>query len=180
MLRRDPLADPRPLIRRVHAYVAYYLGPGADADDVTSETIERALRYRDSYDPRKGAPVTWLIAIARRCIAAHLAASAPVDAISTADDELSPEDLETAAIARVTVRAAVAALPQRDRELVALRYGADLTARQIGDLLGMKQNAVEVALHRLHERLRLQLGVEEGPRKGSTPLAISKSRATID
>ena len=42
--RRDPLADPEPLIRRVYSYVAYRIGPGADAQDVTSDTFERALR----------------------------------------------------------------------------------------------------------------------------------------
>jgi DNA-directed RNA polymerase specialized sigma24 family protein len=66
---RDPLADPRPLIRRVYAYVAYRLGAGPDAEDVTSETFERAFRYRDSFDPNRGDPVAWLIGIARRCIA---------------------------------------------------------------------------------------------------------------
>ena len=46
---RDVLADPRPLIERVYGYVAYRIGDGPDAEDVTSETFERALRYRDSY-----------------------------------------------------------------------------------------------------------------------------------
>jgi RNA polymerase sigma factor (sigma-70 family) len=42
----------------------------------------------------------------------------------------------------------------RDRELVALRYGADLTAAQIAELLGLTTNAVEVGLHRALARLR--------------------------
>ncbi len=66
---RDPLADPAPLVRRVYAYVAYRLGDGPDAEDVTSEVFERALRYRESYDSRKGDPAAWLIGIARRCVA---------------------------------------------------------------------------------------------------------------
>ena len=66
MLRRDPLANPEPLIRRVYAYVAYRVGDGPDAEDLTSETFERALRYRKSYDPRKGEPVAWLLGIAKR------------------------------------------------------------------------------------------------------------------
>ena len=66
---RDPLADPQPLIRRVYGYVAYRVGDGPDAEDVTSETFERALRYRESFDPRRGEPASWLIGIARRCIA---------------------------------------------------------------------------------------------------------------
>ena len=67
-MARDPLADPQPLIRQLYAYVAYVLGDGPDAEDVTSEAFERALRYRRSYDPAKGTPIAWLIGISRRCI----------------------------------------------------------------------------------------------------------------
>jgi len=41
-MRSDPLANPEPLIRRVYAYVAYRLGDGPDAEDVTSQVFERA------------------------------------------------------------------------------------------------------------------------------------------
>src|ERR687884_1713149 len=68
MLRNDPLANPEPLIRRVYAFVAYRLGDGPDAEDVTNDPFERALRSRDSYARRKGEPITWLLGIARRCI----------------------------------------------------------------------------------------------------------------
>ena len=62
---RDPLANPEALIRRVYAYVAYRLGDGPDAEDVTSEVFERALRYRESYDRSKGEPIAWLLGIAQ-------------------------------------------------------------------------------------------------------------------
>jgi len=68
MFRADPLANPEPLIKRVYAYVAYRVGDGPDAEDLTSETFERALRYKKSYDSTKGEPIAWLIGIARRCI----------------------------------------------------------------------------------------------------------------
>ena len=54
MLRVDPLANPEPLIRRVYSYVAYRVGDGPDAEDITSETFERALRYKKSYDSTQG------------------------------------------------------------------------------------------------------------------------------
>ena len=57
MARKDPLADPAPLIRRVYSYVAYRIGDGPDAEDLTSEVFERALKYRESYDPDRGGPV---------------------------------------------------------------------------------------------------------------------------
>jgi RNA polymerase sigma-70 factor (ECF subfamily) len=173
-MARDPLANPEPLIRRVYSYVAYRIGDGPDAQDITSETFERALRGRDTYDPSRGAPVSWLIGIARRCLSDALAARA----VSTADPpELHHDgELEERSIMRLTLSAALATLGEREQELIALRYGADLTARRIGEVLGMRTNAVEVALHRALMRLRDDMDAEratdslarrrEGGRKG--------------
>jgi RNA polymerase sigma-70 factor, ECF subfamily len=156
IFRRDPLANPHALIRRVGSYVAYRIGDGADAEDVTSEVFERALRYRDSYDPSRGEPVAWLIGIARRCIDDMLRTRALL--IAEAPDVPDPTDLEENTIRRLSLAREVARLEVSDRELIALRFGADLTARQIGRLLGMRRNAVEVALHRALARLRARLG----------------------
>ena len=153
---RDPLADTATLVRRVYAYVAYRLGDGPDAEDVTSDVFERALRYRESYDPGKGDPAAWLIGIARRCVAdAALRAKPQQPAVHDVREEPDPA---APAVERLTLRAAVASLDDRDRELIALRYGADLTARQIAETLEMRTNAVEVALHRALGRLRDLLG----------------------
>jgi RNA polymerase sigma factor (sigma-70 family) len=153
-MSRDPLANPAPLIRRVYAYVAYRIGDGADAEDVTSETFERALRYRDRFDPAKGEPISWLIGIARRCIADRGVPDVP----RHEPVELpGPGDLEHDTALRVDVSALLARLDEREREIVMLRYGADLTARQIGEVLGMRSNTVQVSLHRTLARLRAEL-----------------------
>jgi len=151
----DPLSNPGPLIRRTYAYVAYRLGDGPDAEDVTSATIERALRYRKSYDPRKGDPISWLIGIARTCVADHVGARVPT--ASHPEEVAGSVDLEADVLRRLTVAEAVAGLDERDQELIALRFGADLSAHAIAGLLGMTTNAVEVALHRSRERLRGEL-----------------------
>ena len=159
MFGRDPLADPA-LVRRVYAYVAYRIGSGPDAEDVTSETFERALRYRHTYDRSKGELSAWLVGIARRTIDTRSRAAEPVDEL----DAVAPGDLEADTVRRVALAEAVSRLDDRERELIALRYGADLTARQIGELLEMRTNAVEVALHRALARLRAELedaGAEE-------------------
>jgi RNA polymerase sigma-70 factor (ECF subfamily) len=64
----------------------------------------------------------------------------------------------------MTLAAALAQLSDRDRELIALRYGAGLTAAQIARLLDLQTNAVEVALHRALARLRRILEPEETAR----------------
>ncbi len=152
LFARDPLANPEPLIRRVYAYAAYRLGDGPDAEDVTSEVFERALRYRDSYDRSKGEPVAWLLGIASRCASAALAAR--TEAPPQIDRAAESTSFEDESVRRLALAAGLAQLGERDQELIALRYGADLTAAQIARVLDAKTNAVEVALHRAVDRLR--------------------------
>ena len=155
----DPLRDPAPLVRRVYAYAAYRLGDGPDAEDVTGETFERALRYRDSFDPKKGPAAAWLVGIARRCADDHLRARGqeiPAEDDAIFDRLSDPGPAETTPM-RLDLAEALATLGQRDRELIALRYGADLKAKDIAALLGQRINTVEVALHRALDRLRLVL-----------------------
>src|SRR5215217_5483368 len=98
MFRVDPLANPEPLIRRVYGYVAYRIGDGPDAEDITSETFERALRYKKSYDSSKGEPIAWLIGIARRCIEGR----PPSLELSTEQFEAADHgDLEDDAVRRI-------------------------------------------------------------------------------
>ena len=168
----DPLEDPAPLVRRVYAYAAYRLGDGPDAEDVTSETFERALRYRKSYNDKQGSPAAWLIGIARRAADDHLRLKGieiPTDDELLFERQAEPGPTLEAAV-RLDLHAAVATLGARDRELIALRYGADLKARDIAAILDQRTNAVEVALHRALERLRATL------EPGSTPESSDAAR----
>ena len=152
---RDPLDDPEPLIRRVYAYVAYRIGDGPEAEDVTSETFERALRGKHTFDRSRGTEIGWLFGIARRCLAE--AVEKRLLTVAEPVEQAGHHDLEERAVSRLALADAVATLDERDQELVALRYGADLTAKRIGEILGMETNAVEVALHRALARLRGRL-----------------------
>jgi RNA polymerase sigma-70 factor (ECF subfamily) len=176
LFHRDPLDDPGPLVERVYAYVAYRIGAGPDAEDVTSEAFERALRFRDSYDPARGSPAVWLIGIARRVLYDRV--QAPVG--PELPDVPSTEQLEDEAVRRLTLAEALRSLGDRDAELLALRYGGDLSARQIGELLGVRTNAVEVALHRALRRLRAELEPAEraasGPRQSLAPFAAKTAK----
>jgi RNA polymerase sigma-70 factor (ECF subfamily) len=131
MSAHDPLSNAGETLRSLYAYVAY--------------------------DPAAGTPIAWMIGIAKNCLA-----DARPDAARHSDADVeqlvdSKEDFTTGVAERADLHAAVARLDERDRELLALRYGADLSARQIGRLLEMRTNAVEVALHRALGRLRRSL-----------------------
>jgi RNA polymerase sigma-70 factor (ECF subfamily) len=149
----------------VYAYVAYRVGEGPDAEDITSAVFENALRYRSTYDPSRGEPATWLLGIARRCVT-----KAFVERRSSTEVETeAPLDVEHQVLQRLMLQGAVATLSERERDLIALRYGADLGARQIAELLGLTTNAVEVALHRALSRLRTTL---EHPLRGEGDLPV--------
>jgi RNA polymerase sigma factor (sigma-70 family) len=148
----DPLANPEPLIKSVYAFVAYRIGAGHDAEDVTGEVFERALRYRKGYDPSKGSPLAWLVGIARRVLADRALSGA--ETVTEVPDTPAPGELESDSVQRLALAAAVARLSDRDRELLAMRYGADMKAAQIAQVLEQSTNSVEVALHRALRRLR--------------------------
>jgi RNA polymerase sigma-70 factor, ECF subfamily len=177
VFRIDPLANPEQLIRRVYAYVAYRIGDGPDAEDVTSETLERALRYRKSYDSSKGEPAAWLLGIARRCIDDSFARRPETG--EEPREQVAPGDLEEETASRLRLSAALALLNDRERELVALRFGADLTARQIGQVLDLHTNTVEVALHRALARLRGALD-EGGPGAGGNTSPASSEGVRVE
>jgi RNA polymerase sigma-70 factor (ECF subfamily) len=164
VFRGEPLKYPEPLIRRVYAYVAYRVGDGPDAEDITSDVFERALRKQHQFDPKRGDVAAWLVGIARRCIADHFAGQ-PVPVESIPEKE-APGELASDAVSRVDMGRVLAVLSERERELVALRYGADLTAREIGELLELSTNAVEVALHRALQSVKRQL---DGPPAEGSP-----------
>ena len=150
----DPLAHPEEAIRRLYGYVAYRIGPGPDAEDVVSETIERALKYRSSYDPRRGTAAAWLAGIANRCIADQMGGRTRQDLYGLDAPEGFVDDLTSRTAVRADLARALATLDDRSRELIALRYGADLSSKEIGRILDLKPGAVDVAIHRTLGRLR--------------------------
>jgi RNA polymerase sigma factor (sigma-70 family) len=156
----DPFANPEALLRRVYAYVSYRVNNRSDAEDITSETFERALRYRESFDERKGDAVGWLLGIARNCIydAKMRPRPTPVEPEEIADDGLEPE-----VVAKLVIAEALAHLSEGDRELLALRYGAGLRPREIAHLLERRTNTVEVALSRAKARFAAALDSAEEP-----------------
>src|SRR4051794_23590493 len=98
---RDPFANPGPLIRRVYRYVAFRIGDGPDAEDVTSEVFERALRYRGSFDSSKGEIVEWLLGIARRAVADHHATRAGAPSSLTDVELEAPGDMASENVQRL-------------------------------------------------------------------------------
>jgi RNA polymerase sigma-70 factor (ECF subfamily) len=142
---------------RIYNYFRFRLGAVADAEDLTSRTFEKAWRGRERYRNDLGSFSTWLFTIANRIATDHLRARrehVAIDAVPDLQAEGSPEreaerGSDLARLAQLT-----AELAERDRELIALKYGAELNNRAIAHLTGLSESNVGTILHRLVQRLR--------------------------
>jgi RNA polymerase sigma factor (sigma-70 family) len=143
----------------LHAYVRTLVRDQAAAEDVTALAFERAYRKRAKFNPRKGTPRQWLFAIARNAALDELrqrkrSAALLVDPEDTsASDPFSDPD-DGAAERRASVRAALAALDPRERELVALKFHAGLSYAEIGGVLGISESNAGTRVHRAVTKLR--------------------------
>lgn len=128
-----------------------------DATELTASTFERALTAMPRYRPTGGGVVAWLLRIARNAAidAGRRTVSAPLD-IHLADARAATSP-EAAAIDRerlATLAAALARLPEAQREALALRFAAGLTAREIGEVLGKTEAATQKLISRALATLR--------------------------
>jgi RNA polymerase sigma factor (sigma-70 family) len=143
--------------RDLYAYVRTLLGDDASAEDVTALAFERAYRRRSSFDDRRGSQRGWLFGIARNAALDELRRrrrAAPL--VGELPDDLVPAPEEEADLAarRTTVRAALAALPARDRELVALKFHGGLTNAELATVLGTSETNAATRVHRAVMKLR--------------------------
>jgi RNA polymerase sigma-70 factor (ECF subfamily) len=143
--------------RDVYAYVRTLLGDDAAAEDVTALAFERAYRRRASFDPRRGSQRGWLFAIARNAALDELRRrrrSAPLVGELPDEDAPAPEEEADLAVRRTTVRAALAGLPPRDRELVALKFHGGLSNAELAAVLGTSETNAGTRVHRAVAKLR--------------------------
>ncbi|MDO9356030.1 MAG: sigma-70 family RNA polymerase sigma factor [Solirubrobacteraceae bacterium] len=140
----------------VYAYVRSLVGDAATADDVTAQAFERAYRKRRSFDARRGTPRQWLFTIARNASLDELrrrkrAATPLADAgVKVAAPAASTEADDRAD----AVRAAIASLPPRERDLIALKFYAGLSNAEIGATLGISETNAGTRVHRALSSLR--------------------------
>lgn len=113
--------------------------------DLTAVTFERALVSLHRYRTRGGGLAAWLLRIARNAsIDQHRRASRVRELVADDLPAMSTPGPEQA----TELRLLLAALPPLSRDAIALRYGAGLTAREIGDVLGKRPDAIQKIIER--------------------------------
>jgi RNA polymerase sigma-70 factor (ECF subfamily) len=141
----------------LYAFLRYRTGDQVLAEDLLADTFERALRARLRFDRRRASEKTWLYAIALNRLRDQLR--------RTASESRALERVEAATVAgsmggieaiadRDLVDRGLGALSEEEREVVALRFGAELTVPEISRVTGHKRKTVEGRLYRALQKLR--------------------------
>jgi RNA polymerase sigma factor (sigma-70 family) len=150
----------------VYGFFAYRVPSVSDAEDLTQRTFERALRAWARFDPERASARTWLLAIARNLLIDHYRADVwgrqqAIDEVP--EGELGSELPEPNLGIEPDLARALATLVPRDREIVALRFGGDLTGPEIAALTGLSVANVQQILSRSLRRLRAELEAPARP-----------------
>ncbi len=141
----------------MYGFFAYRCDSRPDAEDLTQQTFERALRAWDRFDPARAAMATWLISIARNLLIDHYRSqkgpNLPLQDVTPAELPSTDVTLGNLGLEPELARA-LAALAERDREILALRYGADLTGPEIAQITDLSLANVQQITFRSLRRLR--------------------------
>ncbi|MGH2619115.1 MAG: RNA polymerase sigma factor [Anaerolineales bacterium] len=153
---------------RIYKYISYRGLDVDEANDLTSEVFERAIQRLASYDPARGAPNTWLFAIARNMLNSHWRAAArrrtlPLEAAEQQPgSDPPPEEVLVRRETRRELTEALSSLDDRERDLIALKFSALITNREIASLTGLTESNVGVILFRAVRKLRVLLSASTG------------------
>jgi RNA polymerase sigma-70 factor, ECF subfamily len=141
----------------VYGFIAYRVARRADAEDLTQQTFERALRAWHRFDPGRASAQTWLITIARNLLIDHYRAHRAEQPLERLEGAEPSEELNADLGLSPEIAAALQELSTRDREVVALRFGADMTGQEIATALDLSLANVQQILSRALRRMRARL-----------------------
>ena len=133
------------------------VGSHDDAEDLCSETFQRAWRAWPRYRATDAPPRAWLLRIARN-LAADRGRRQKLERRRAADAQQAPNP-EVEAMERLRLRAALARVPARERELLALR-AAGLSHQEIASVIKKSEGATRMAWHRAMLSMRRELEAE--------------------
>ena len=152
------------LFPRIYGYALYRLRDPEEANDIVSTTFTEAVSNIDRFDPEKGSLDTWLLAIARNVIRKYLRARRIRKLVSfellSNNPSTSLRWIEEIADNNELLREVIPLLrrlPDRERDILSLKFGAGITNRSIAEIVGLTESNVGVILYRTLRRLRDQL-----------------------
>ena len=127
------------------------------AEELTQETFYQSLRSVEKFDGSCKVS-TWLCAIAKNVLLKYWQKNkVPVVALDDEQiilaEDASVEEIFLAEENKVELMAKIHQLPQAMKEVIYLRLAADLSFRQIGEIMNKTENWARVTFYRGKEKL---------------------------
>lgn len=145
---------------QLYSYLRFHLSSPDLAEDLTAEVFLRALRSFDRFDPARGSAKSWLFRIAQNALRddQRRTLRRPVVSAGAMRDlqceAPSPEERLLWEEEVAGLLAAMAELSAKDREVIGLCYGSELSIADAGEVLGLSDTATRTRLWRALGRLR--------------------------
>lgn len=150
---------------RVYRYVAARLGGGEDAEDVTEEIFLRIISNLGSFTWR-GLPFgAWVFRIARNEVVSHVRRQKSRGQSAELTEAIPDESTDHVLVVETEftlaiVREAAATLPEAQRQVIALRFGAGLSVAETARALKKTENNVKVLQHKAIAKLQIMVRYE--------------------
>jgi len=149
---------------RVFNFFRYSVGNDMLAEDLTAETFRKAWQNRHKYDHNRGAFSTWLFSIARHTAVDHFRSQKPEFPIESIANLQANNPSETTILQQedlTRLSTILSQYPVRERELIALKFGAGCSNKEIAIQIGISATNVSTLLHRILQKIREAWEVNE-------------------
>jgi len=144
---------------KVFRYISYRVNNIQLAEDLTSEVFVKALKGFSNYRSDRASFSTWIMSIARHTVIDYYRVGAKRKAVSLeqvagASSEGIAEEETVRKEELYRLQACLARLAQQEQEIISLKFGAELTNRQIAGMLNISESNVGTILYRAVRKLR--------------------------
>jgi RNA polymerase sigma-70 factor (ECF subfamily) len=160
----------------VYRYIASRVHRPSDAEDLTQLVFVKALEALPRYEAR-GIPFGgWLFRLARNAVIDHMRTRHDHLDLEAATQqpgrEAGPDEVTVARQELDEVAAAMAALTDEQRDAIALRFFAGLSAREAAHVMGKQEGTIRGLQFRAIAALRRQLRIDEARPAGGADAAV--------
>lgn len=136
---------------RVYRYVYHRVGNNHDAEDITAVVFMKALEAIPSYQSGRNGFAPWVFRITRNTVVDYYRRQRkqdPLDEIEHEADVADPVSDALESERREELHRVIQCLSADQRDVVLMRYAADLTFAEIADSMKKSEAAVRMVLHR--------------------------------